>query len=155
MLSLVVTLFKPTLKFSYQLTFNLLPEKVRKIVHIRPKYACKNCEGLESEDSTVKIAPAPPQIIPKGLPAAGLLAYILTAKFCDALPFYRQQRMFRRRGFDISRQNMSSWAIKTALQCKCLLELLVKEMRAGPLIQVDETTVQVLKEPGRKASTKS
>ena len=71
---------------------DIIPAVIRVIRHIRPKYACKKCEGLETEGSVVKIAPPPKQIIPKSIATAGLLAYILTAKFCDALPFYRQER---------------------------------------------------------------
>lgn len=67
------------------------PAKIRVIRHIRPKYSCRSCEGVE-DDTSVKIAPAPPQIIPKGLPTAGLLTHVLVAKFCDALPFYRQEK---------------------------------------------------------------
>lgn len=67
---------------------DLIPASIRVIKHIRPKYSCKVCEGVEDEGSTtVKIAPLPPQILPKGIASGGLLAHIITAKFCDALPF--------------------------------------------------------------------
>lgn len=64
---------------------DIIPAVIRVIRHIRPKYACRQCEGLETKGATVKIAPPPKQIIPKGIASAGLLAHILTAKFCDAL----------------------------------------------------------------------
>ncbi len=130
------------------------PAKIRVIRHIRLKYACKNCEGLE-DNTPVKIAPVPAQIIPKGLPTAGLLACILVAKFCDALPFYRQEKQFIRLGIDIPRQSMCNWAMKAADSCQAVLDLLEKEIRGGPLLNIDETTVQVLKEPGRSPITKS
>lgn len=130
------------------------PAKIRVIRHIRLKYACRNCEGLE-DNTSVKIAPVPAQIIPKGLPTAGLLAYILTAKFCDALPFYRQEKQFIRLGIDIPRQSMCNWAMKAANSCQAILDLLEKEIRGGPLLNIDETTVQVLKEPDRSPTTKS
>jgi len=134
---------------------DIIPAVIQVIKHIRPKYACKHCEGLETEGPVVKIAPAPKQIIPKSIVTAGLLAYILTAKFCDALPFYRQERQFDRIGAEISRANMCNWAMKAATACQPVLSLLHQEIRSGPLINIDETTVQVLHEPGRAASTKS
>ncbi len=134
---------------------DIIPAVVRVIKHIRPKYACKKCEGLEADGAVVKIAPPPTQFIPKSIATAGLLAYILTAKFCDALPFYRQERQFERIGAQISRANMCNWAMKAASICQPLLSLLHQEIRSGPLINIDETTVQVLHEPGRAASTKS
>lgn len=133
---------------------DIVPATIRVIRHIRPRYACKNCEGLEDAKS-VKIAPAPAQIIPKGLPTAGLLAHILTGKFCDSLPFYRQEKQFIRLGIDIPRQSMCNWAMKAASSCQVLLGLLEEEIRGGPLLNIDETTVQVLKEPGRTPTQKS
>jgi len=134
---------------------DVVPAVIRVIRHIRPKYACKHCEGLEADGLVVKIAAPPKQIIPKSIVTAGLLAYILTAKFCDALPFYRQERQFQRIGAEISRANMCNWAMKAAVACQPVLSLLQQEIRSGPLINIDETTVQVLHEPGRVASTKS
>jgi transposase len=134
---------------------DVIPAVIRVIKHIRPKYACKQCEGLDTEGPVVKIAPPPKQVIPKSIATAGLLAYILIAKFCDALPFYRQESQFARIGAEISRANMCNWAMKVAIACQPLLSLLHQEIRSGPLINIDETTVQVLREPDRAATTKS
>ena len=134
---------------------DLIPAIIRVIRHIRPKYSCKSCEGVEDDGATVKIAPVPPQIIPKGIASSGLLAHILTAKFEDALPFYRQEKQFSRLGVDLGRATMCNWAIKAAEQCSALLELLKSEILSGPLVNADETTVQVLAEPGRSPTTQS
>jgi len=134
---------------------DIIPAVIRVIRHIRPKYACKHCEGLETEGSVVKIAPPPKQIIEKGIATAGLLAHILTAKFCDALPFYRQERQFTRLGVELPRATMCNWAMKAAHACEPLLTMLGRQIRSGPLINADETTVQVLVEPGRAPTTKS
>jgi transposase len=134
---------------------DIIPAIIRVIRHIRPKYGCRSCEGVEDDGPTIKIAPVPPQIIPKGIASAGLLAHILTAKFADALPFYRQEKQFARLGVEIGRATMCNWAMKAAQACTPLLELLTQEIRSGPLINIDETTVQVLHEPGRSPTTKS
>ena len=83
------------------------------------------------------------------------MAHILTAKFADALPFYRQERQFTRLGVTIPRATMCSWAMKVAEACIPLKNLLKKEILSGPLINADETTVQVLKEPGSPPTSKS
>ena len=134
---------------------DIIPAIIRVIRHIRPKYGCRCCEGVEDDGPTIKIAPVPPQIIPKGIASAGLLAHILTAKFADALPFYRQEKQFARLGVELGRATMCNWAMKAADSCKPLLEMLTREIRSGPLINIDETTVQVLREPGRSPTTKS
>jgi transposase len=125
-----------------------IPAKVQVIRNIRYKYVCKNCEGVEAGEAAVSIAPLPPMIIPKSIATPGLLAYIFTSKFADALPFYRQEKLFERIGIDISRSSMCNWIIKVAEKCEPLMELLNKEIRSGPIISIDETTVQVMKEPG-------
>jgi transposase len=134
---------------------DIIPAKMQVIRHIRYKYACKNCEGVESEGPTVKIAPTPAQIIPKGIATPGLVAHILTAKFEDALPFYRQEKIFTRLGVDLPRPTMCGWAMKVAEQCQPLLSILHKEIRSGPLINMDETPVQVMNEPGRSNTSMS
>ena len=134
---------------------DIIPAKVQVIRHIRPKYACRNCEGVESTGPTVKISPAPPQIIPKGIASPGILAYVAVSKYADALPLYRQEKMFERLGIEISRSTMAGWMVMAAQGCAPVMDLLYRELRAGPLINVDETPVQVLNEPGRANTTKS
>lgn len=132
-----------------------VPAKVRVLRHIRYKYACKCCEGVEDDGPTVKIAPAPVQLIEKSLATEGLLAHIIVSKFADALPLYRQQKIFARLGVDLSRATMANWVVQAAERCAPLIELLEQEIRSGPLIQMDETPLQVLKEPGRANTSKS
>ena len=132
----------------------IIPQQLKVIRHIRPKYACKNCEGTESEQA-VKIAPVPPQIIPKSIATPGLLAYVMVSKFCDAIPFYRQEKLFRRIGIELSRVDFCNWAIQVARQCDPLIEVFLDEIRAGPVVQMDETPLQVMKELGRANTKKS
>jgi len=75
-----------------------IPARLRVERHIRYKYACKRCEGVEDDGPTVKIAPPPVQLIPKSNATAGLLAHIAVTKFADAVPQYRQQKIFARLG---------------------------------------------------------
>ncbi len=102
----------------------MIPQKLKVIRHIRPKYACKKCEGAQSEQA-VRIAPVPPQIIPKSMATPGLLAYVMVSKFCDAIPFYRQEKQFNRIGIELSRVDFSNWAIQAARQCDPLVEILL------------------------------
>ena len=134
---------------------DIIPAQVQVIRHIRPKYACPACEGVEDDGPSVKIAPVPPQIIPKSIVSPGLQAHILTGKFVDHLPFYRQEKQLVRLGVDVSRTSMCRWAMQAAEACQPLLNLLEEEVLAGMYIQADETTVQVLNEPGRSPTSKS
>ena len=134
---------------------DIIPAVIQVVRHIRPKYSCKECENVAEHGPTVKIAPAPVQLIPKAIASGGLMAHILTAKFVDSLPFYRQEQQFSRLRAEISRATMCRWAMRVAEACIPLKKLLIQEILSGPMIHADETTVQVLKEPGRAADSKS
>jgi len=132
-----------------------VPAIVRVIRHIRPKYACKSCEGVEDDGPTVKIAPPQVQLIAKSIATEGLLAHLIVSKFADALPLYRQQKIFSRLGVELSRSTMAGWLVQASQCCQPLIDLLQQEIRRGPVINLYESPLQVLKEPGRHNTTKS
>lgn len=134
---------------------DIVPAKMQVIRNIRYKYACNSCEGVESEGGAVKIAPLPPQLIPQGIATPGLVAHVATSKYADSLPLYRQEEIFERLGVELGRATMANWMIDVGNRCEPLMVLFQKEIRSGPLINMDETPVQVLNEPGRSNTSKS
>ena len=131
------------------------PAKLQVIRHVRLKYACRTCEGVNDPGPTVKIAPPVVQLIPKSIATERLLAHVVISKFADGLPLYRQQKIFNRYGVDLSRTTLSGWIIQASEKCLPILDFLKNEIRSGPLINIDESTLQVLNEPGRSDSSKS
>ncbi len=131
---------------------DIIPAKMQVIRHIRYKYACKNCEGTDDDKPTVSIARMPDQLIPKSMATPGLIAHVMTAKFVDALPFYRQEKQFDRMGIQIPRATMCSWAMKVSDACDILIDMLRAELLKNHVIHIDETTLNVLNEPGRSKS---
>lgn len=135
---------------------NVIPEQIWVERHSYPKYACRTCEGSGDEDKpAVRIAPREPDILPRSIATPSLIAFILTNKFVDHLPFYRQEKRFERIGISISRQDMSNWTIKVAQRVQPLIDRFADLIRGGPFIQSDETPVQVMNEPDRKNTSKS
>jgi transposase len=132
-----------------------IPARLQVERHIRLKYACKSCEGVEDDGPTIMIAPVPVQLIPKSNATAGLLAHIAVSKFADAVPLYRQQKIFSRLGIDLSRAVMAKWMVQAAGSCAGLIDLLQEQIRGGPLIGIDESPLQVLNEAGRHNTSKS
>jgi transposase len=128
---------------------DIIPAKVQVLRHIRKKYACPCCQA------EVKTAPLPPQPIPKSNASPGLLAFIMTGKFLDALPFYRQSQQFKRIGVNLSRATLASWAIRCGELIQSLCNLMQEQFLQYPVLQMDETTLQVLKEEGKTASSQS
>lgn len=127
----------------------IIPAKIYVIKHVRRKYACRDCE------ETIKTAPLKKQPIPRSIAAPGLLAHTLIAKYQDHLPLYRQEKMLTRIGVDIPRATLSLWVIKSAKLLEPLVKLAEAIIQNHDVAWADETRIQVLKEPGRKAKTKS
>ena len=127
------------------------PAKVFVKRTIRKKYA--PIDQLSSE--TFKIAPLPPQLLPKTMASASLIAYIITAKYVDALPLYRQEKIFERINAELTRQTMCRWLIKVSNLVVPIYNLLQDKLLERNYIQFDETTTQVLNEDGKKATSKS
>lgn len=134
---------------------DIIPAKIRVEKHIRYKYACKHCEGLDSKKGAVQIAPLPPQLIPQGTATPGLVSYIIAGKYIDGTPLYRLEKIFSRIGVDISRQTMCNWLMHVHKKSSNLINMMWDDLLKYPLIGIDETHVQVLSEPGRKNTTKS
>jgi transposase len=128
---------------------DIIPAKIQVIQHIKYKHACKGCFD------TIKTAPGPKLPIPKSIASPGLLAHVSVSKFKDHLPLYRQESIFQRMGVDIARNTLSLWIIKTAQVLVPLYKLCQDTMTSYDVGYADETRVQVLKEPNRKAEDKA
>ena len=127
---------------------DIIPAQIRVLRHIRKTYAC-GCGRC------IKTAPLPAQPIPKSLASPGLLAHITVSKYQDALPLYRQEQILQRIGVDLPRATLANWMIQAGRLIQPLINLLRDRLLAYDIMQMDETTVQVLKEPGKTAQSKS
>lgn len=105
--------------------------------YIRYKYAAKNGEG-------VKIAELPERVIDKGIPGAGLLASILTDKYMDHLPLYRQKQRFGRENIQIASSTIEGWTKQALEKLEPLYDQLLFDTKIKGYLQVDETPIKVL-----------
>jgi transposase len=129
---------------------DIIPQQVRVIRHERVKYACPCCDG------GLRLAARPAQVIPKGLFTESALAWIATSKYLDGLPLYRQAALLGRfGGTDISRNTVAGSIVRVGQAIQPVINLMRDELLDSPLVFGDETELQVLKEPGRRAQAKS
>jgi len=134
----------------------IIPPQIYVDQTVRPKYACRQCEGTEDEENkTVRIAPVEPSIIPRSMASPSLLSTIIMQKFEMHLPYYRQEKQFGQIGVTISRQDMSNWQRQAYEKLKPLFDMLEETVKSGPVLQMDETEVQVMGEEGRSDTQKS
>lgn len=133
----------------------IVPAEVKVTEHKRYVYACRKCE-TDEQSTPIVTAKMPASAFPKSIASPSIMAYIMTQKYVEGLPLYRQEKHFERMGIHLSRQTMGNWLLYGADQW---LSVLYKRMHEHLLdrtvLHADETTFQVLREPGRAATAKS
>ena len=133
----------------------VIPAQVYVTEHIHHVYVCRNCSNNGIEANIVK-APGPNALFRNSLASASMVAWIITRKFLESLPLYRQEQQHLRDGLKLSRQTMANWQLRaTELYLESLYLLMRKQLVQLDIIHVDETVLEVLHEPGIKASDES
>ena len=118
-------------------------------------YACKNCEQETGEANIVKAAKES-ALLPGSFASAEAVAYLATQKFVMYSPLYRLEQEFNRQGLKLSRQTMANWLLKASEKwLRPVYDVLHEQLCREPVLHADETTLQVLKEPGRSSTSKS
>ena len=133
----------------------VIPPQFKVSQHVRPKYACKACNTTGGPGEGVVIAPYPNLFLPKSMAGPSLVAYTISNKYIDHIPLYRQETIWNRHGFKLPRNTLCTWVMAAFERIHPLLALLRADILHSGYIQADETTVQVMKEPGRRNQQKS
>ncbi|MFT5085172.1 MAG: transposase [Lentisphaeria bacterium] len=127
---------------------DVVPAQINVLRHRRLKYACL-C-GRQH----IVTARKPSLPIEKSISSPGLLAFVATQKYYDALPLSRQSEIFKRIRIEIGRTNLSNWMIKAGALIQPLINLLLDKILERSVVHMDETTLQVLNEPDKPAQSK-
>jgi transposase len=124
-----------------------VPASMIVLEHIRPKYACRACQG------NVVIAERLPEPIEKGLPGPGLMAHVAVSKYADHQPLYRQEGIFKRFGVELSRSTMCDWMAVAAELLEPIVKLMLSRILTSKVVQNDDTTVPVQDHAGKGIKT--
>ncbi|EEV2134617.1 IS66 family transposase, partial [Escherichia coli] len=120
----------------------LVSSALKVIRTVRVKKACTKCDCIVE-------APAPSRPIERGIAGSGLLARVLTGKYCEHLPLYRQSEIFARQGIELSRALLSNWVDACCQLMTPLNDTLYRYVMNTRKVHTDDTPVKVLA-PGRK-----
>ena len=126
-----------------------IPAKMQVLEYWQEKAVFTQDDGSEN----LLVATRPVHPLGKCFATISLLAQIITAKYADGLPLYRQEGILKRYGGEISRTNMANWIIRLEDVFKPLMNLIREEQNNGSYLQADETRIQVLKETGKSAQS--
>ena len=118
-------------------------------------YACKKCEEETGEANILK-TPKEPLLCPGSFASAEAVAHIMTQKYVMYSPLYRLEQEFHREGLKLSRQTMANWLLNASdTWLRPIYDVLHMELCRETVLHGDETTLQVLKESGKAATSKS
>ena len=118
-------------------------------------YACKACEQ-ETGEAVVVSTPREPSVLPGSYASPRAIAHIMTQKYVMHSPLYRLQQEFERQGLKLSRQTMSNWLLSASdTWLKPIYDELHRKLCKETVLHGDETTLQVLREAGKSATSKS
>lgn len=123
-----------------------VPASFRVVRHVRPKMSCNACDAIVQ-------APAPSRPIERSFAGPGLLAHVITSKFADHLPLYRQSEIYAREGVELDRSTLAKWVGQTSRLLEPLLEALRRHVMSANKLHGDDTPVPVLAPGNGKTKT--
>lgn len=135
-----------------ELTF--VPAKLKVVEYYSINYSCPKC----NEYRTPIIAKGKDgrSHMLHGMASAGTIAWVMYQKFCNSLPFYRQEKDWKQYGVAITRATMANWVIRNADEFfRPMYDYFQRKLLERKFLMADETPLQVLHEEGRRAQTKS
>lgn len=133
----------------------IIPPQVSVVEHVRYVYSCRNCEKTGIKTNVVT-APMPKRALPGSIASADTIAYTMVQKYMYGIPLNRQEQSWKQLDVDISRQTMANWLISASNRWLTIVyDRMRQKLLEYDIICADETTVQVLNEPGRAAETTS
>lgn len=72
-------------------------------------FECPCCKG--TEHPFIRKATVPTSFMPHSLASAGSVAEVVTQKYVNSMPLYRQEEVWKNLGVELSRATMSNWVI--------------------------------------------
>ncbi len=114
-----------------------VPASLKVIQYVRPRLACAGCDRIVQ-------AEAPSRPIERGMAGPGLLAHVLSSKYCDHLPLYRQSQIFARSGVELDRSTLAEWVGGSSELLAPLVEALRRHVLSAGKLHADDIPVPVL-----------
>ena len=105
---------------------------------VQGRFCCEDCMNRTIEK------PLPPRPIEQGRPSPSLLAYIIVSKWVDHMPLYRQEQIYKRIGYALSRKTMDGWLGILADLLRPIVDAIDQRLLATSFLQADETTMRYI-----------
>jgi transposase len=123
-----------------------IPANYMVIRHVRPKFSCGHCQHIVQ-------APAPSRPLERSIAGPALLANVLTAKFSDHLPLYRQAEIAAHQGVELERSTLADWVGGVSTLVQPLVQAIRRHVMTAGKLHADDTPVPVLARGTGKTKT--
>lgn len=123
--------------------------EIRVIEHHQVIYGLAPEQAVDRQAAQVT-APMPPRPLENAAASSNLLAWLLVQKYQHHLPLYRQEQIFAREGLRLARQTLCDWVLGAAEALRPIANCLMDLIRAGPVMQLDDTPVKCQGGRGKK-----
>jgi transposase len=131
-----------------------IPAEVRVIDYYRETFECRTCR--KEGEPYIEKSPMPYPVIQHSMASPSTVAWVMHQKFVNALPLYRQEKEWKTLGVSLSRATMANWILAASRDWLTpIVELMHKKALNEKHLHVDETTIQVMNEEGRKNTSDS
>jgi transposase len=121
----------------------------RKPAVVRVPIARAKYRVEEDGESKLVVAELPPTLLKRCLAAPSMLARIITDKFADGLPLYRQQERFARDGLSLDRGTMCRWIEDVGMSCGAVVLAMRDDAMKAFCIATDATGIAIQPEPSK------
>ena len=133
----------------------ITPARAKVIEYYSVNYACKQCMDDAVSPTIVKGKDGKAHMM-YGMASASTVAWIIYQKYCNRMPLYRIEQDLGNLGVKIGRATLSNWVIKNGTAFFTpMYEFFHRRLLERGFAMADETPVQILHEPGRRAQTQS
>lgn len=131
-----------------------VPAKMEVIEYYSKNYKCPECE--QNEFSCIYKGKIGKAHALYGMVSPETLAWLIYQKFCNSLPLYRQEKDWKQYGVSVTRATLANWVIKNSMEfLKLMYDFFCRKLLEREFLMADESPLQVLHEPERRAQTKS
>ena len=146
------------MKFEAHRKLEIVPAQMKVIETRQAVHSCPYCKKASDGETPTPIVRAelPEPLVKGSVATPSAVAYIMTQKYLMHLPLYRQEQEFARLGYPLSRQTMSNWLVACSEDwLQPIYDRLRWHLLQHDVLHADETSLQVLHEPGKEATSLS
>jgi len=134
---------------------NFIPAQLSLLNIYQETCECPACKARTGQTAFIE-PKVPVPVLPHSYASASSIAYTIYQKYVQCVPLYRQEKDWQAMGLELTRSTLSNWILQASeAWLMPIAEAMHRKLLTEQHLHMDETPLQVLKEPGRQNQTDS